>query len=454
MLTQAPAPATDPTTPPDTGAGGGPATASSTGTVATAPGTGTVVVVGLGYVGLPTAVSLAEAGARVSGYDIAADRLATIRAGRADLLPTDQERLALHLTDGTIELTADPATLAAADAVIVCVPTPVDDHLVPDLEPLRRACATVVEHAVAGQTILLTSTTYVGCTRDLLTAPLAERGFTVGVDVHVAFSPERIDPGVVAHRPETTARVVGAVTAEGRHRAVALLTRISPLVHEVTSPEAAELTKLLENSFRAVNIAFANEFADVVKELGVDPIEVIDAAATKPYGFLPFYPGPGVGGHCIPTDPHYLLWQLTGRQRMPALLRTAMAEISERPRRIAARARETLAHWGKPVVGARVLVVGVAYKPDVADARETPAVPIIDALRRMGANVAYTDPFIDRLRVFDGELRSLTDPGTHPWDLVIVHTAHTGADLSWLQGQPAVLDTTFKLTGLPRKETP
>jgi UDP-N-acetyl-D-glucosamine dehydrogenase len=262
---------------------------------------GTVAVVGLGYVGLPTALSLLGSGARVIGLDASDSRLDAIWAQEVDLLPGDRQQLDAQLRSSSFEMTDDPGRLAAADTVIVCVPTPITEHLTPDLDALEGACRAVVANARVGQTIILTSTTYVGCTRDFLQTPLTERGLRPGVDVFVAFSPERIDPGVASHVPAATPRVVGGLTPECTRRASAALARTCPEVHQVSGPEAAEMTKLLENTFRAVNIALANEVGEIASHLGLSAREVIEAAATKPYGFMPFYPGPGVGGHCIPA---------------------------------------------------------------------------------------------------------------------------------------------------------
>src|SRR5690606_8574069 len=265
-----------------------------------------IAIVGLGYVGLPTALAYHHAGARVLGLEISPQRIASIRAGGADLLPSDQERLGAALDDDGFTISDDATQLSRASAVIVCVPTPVDHHLVPELSMLRAACADVVANAVHGQVLMLTSTSYVGCTQDLLVTPLTERGLTVGTDVSVAFSPERIDPGNDSYEHELVPRVVGGATPSCELRASAVLSRYTARVHRVDSLAAAEMTKLLENTFRAVNIALANEVADICRELDVPVTQVIDAAATKPYGFMAFTPGPGVGGHCIPCDPHYL----------------------------------------------------------------------------------------------------------------------------------------------------
>jgi UDP-N-acetyl-D-glucosamine dehydrogenase len=415
----------------------------------------TVAVVGLGYVGLPTALSLADRGAFVIGIDISEARLTAIKAGQVEALERDQSRLVRVLSEGRLELTSEPSHMARVDTIIICVPTPVDVHLVPDLGPLRAACDAVAEHAVTGQTIVLTSTSYVGCTSDLLVKPLRGRGFRPGNDIFIAFSPERINPGVEQHAPEETPRVVGGVTEDCGLQAEVVIHHTAGSVHLVSSPEAAELTKLLENTFRAVNIALANEFASAAGKLGLDVMEVISAAATKPYGFMPFYPGAGVGGHCIPCDPHYLLWQLRAHRIASPVMETAMTAISARPRQIVAYARQMLGDIGRPIAGARVLVVGVSYKPGVADLRESPALEILDELAAAGANVAYSDPLVDSLHIpHAGMLTSIAHPVQAGWDLVLTHTLHPHEDYAWINGCPLVLDTTYQLRDVPHRRVP
>ena len=402
-----------------------------------------IAVVGLGYVGLPTALSLADHGARIIGYDVSEDRLSTIKNGLVDISAHDRLRLARHLRRDALTMTTEPSLLAGADAMVVCVPTPIDAHQSPDLRALRAACVDVVEHARAGQVIVLTSTTYVGCTRELVAGPLEQRGFEIGKDVFVAFSPERIDPGVEAHAPDRTPRVLGGVTAACAAQASILLAHTASALHTVSSAEAAEMVKLVENTFRAVNIALANEFSDAALELGVDVVEVIDAAATKPYGFMAFYPGPGVGGHCIPCDPHYLLWQLRAKHFDAPVSRAAMTAISLRPRTIVDRVREMLAEKGCRTHWARILVMGVAYKPGVADVRESPAIEIIQELEAAGATVEYHDPWVEYLDTRNRRLRSQQIPAAGKWDLVLLHTRHTGVDLDWMS-KHLVLDATYR----------
>ncbi|MGZ4619758.1 MAG: nucleotide sugar dehydrogenase, partial [Frankiaceae bacterium] len=386
---------------------GGNATAVESDTIGIAePATGflTVAVLGMGYVGLPTALALVAAGHAVLGLDVSEQRLADIRDCRVDLVPADLDRLREAITLPTFVLASDTSLISKADAVIVCVPTPIDSHLMPDLSPLAGACRTVVDKARPGQTIVLTSTTYVGTTRDLLVDPLAERGLEAGTDVHVAFSPERIDPGNTTHPQATVPRVVGGVTGGCARRAGALLGSIAANIHLVSAPETAEMTKLVENTFRAVNIALANEFADIGRVLGLEVMEVINAAATKPYGFVPFLPGPGVGGHCIPCDPHYLLWQLRRDRVQTPVVEQAMVAIAQRPLRVVDRVREVLSDNGLSLRGARVLVVGVTYKPGVEDVRESPAIEILSRLRQAGCEADFWDELAPVMRLTDGSI--------------------------------------------------
>jgi nucleotide sugar dehydrogenase len=412
-----------------------------------------VAVVGLGYVGLPTALSLHARGRRVLGVDISRPRLAAIRDGAVDLLDEDRIRLDEALGDGeAFRLDDDAAGIADAAAVLVCVPTPVDEHLVPDLGPLRGACEVVVRHARPGQTLMLTSTTYVGCTHDLLVRPLLARGLTAGEDVFVAFAPERIDPGNDRNPQRTVPRVVGGVTRRCAELAVEALRGCASRLHLVRDAETAEMTKLYENTFRAVNISLANEFADISRSLGLDIAEVIDAAATKPYGFMPFYPGPGVGGHCIPCDPHYLLWQLKA-SRVPApLIEAAMTAVAHRPRRVVERALELVGGRGRSEAAPRVLVLGVAYKPGVADVRESPALEILQRLTEAGLRVSFSDDRVPAVTVAGERLDRVERPAETRWDLVIVHSVHPETDVGWLRDQPAVLDTTYRLNDLPWRE--
>ncbi|PPG25876.1 nucleotide sugar dehydrogenase [Pseudoclavibacter sp. RFBG4] len=409
-----------------------------------------VAIVGLGYVGLPTALAYHAAGSRVLALDVSQRRLSTIRAQDADLLDGDRRRLATALQDDGFALTDDQELLSRAAAIVVCVPTPVDVHLVPDLSLLAAAAATAVAAAVVGQLLMLTSTTYIGCTEDFLVTPLRKRGLAVGSDVHVVFSAERINPGVDQFSQEVVPRVVGGATPACEEAGATLLGRYADAVHRVSSLEVAEMTKILENTFRAVNIALANEFADVCSSLGVPVTEVIDAAATKPYGFMPFYPGPGVGGHCIPCDPHYLLWQLKEERVDAPMITQAMTRIAARPRQVVDRIRDLLLQLGLGLEGTRVHVIGIAYKPDVADLRESPALEILSHLDALGVDLAYTDSHIPSALLHSGRLlESVDDPSSFDADLILIHTRHTGEDLSWIRADQVILDSTYRGTDLP-----
>lgn len=411
-----------------------------------------VAVVGMGYVGLPTALSFTTAGLSVIGVDLNPERLHDIQDGTVDLVPADVARLVTALAERSLSLTSSAEAIGQAATVIICVPTPVDRHLVPDLRALRAACGSVVSHATDGQTIVLTSTSYVGSTRDLVAKPLAQRGFDVGQDLFVAFSPERIDPANEEFPQEIVPRVVGGVTPDCTQRAAAAISTYAQRVHPVSSPEAAELTKLLENTFRAVNIAMINEIADLSETLGIEITEVIDAANTKPYGFMAFSPGPGVGGHCIPCDPHYLLWQLKDSRVALPLVEQAMTSISLRPRQVVRRIRELLSDSGRPTREAHVLVVGVAYKPGVADYRESPALEVLELLEEAGARVSYYDPRVPELRHHDGRVRrGVDDPTADRADLILLHTLHPDTDYDWVVEHPVVLDATFRFTQAPHR---
>lgn len=405
-------------------------------------------IVGLGYVGLPTALAMHAAGRSVLGIDISQKRLAEIREEVCDLTPADCRRLGTALADEErFEVTGELSRLSEPDALIVCVPTPVDAHQVPDLQALKGACEAVCRHARAGQTIILTSTTYVGATRDLLVRPLAERDFVIGGNIFVAFSPERIDPANTDFPQEVVPRVLGAVTPRCAREAQATIATVAPSVHLVSSPQAAEMTKLYENIFRAVNLTLANEIAEAAGVLGLSAPEIIDAAATKPYGFMPFHPGPGVGGHCIPCDPHYLLWQLRPHHSMP-LVERAMTGIAQRPRRVAERAAEVLAQRaGRGLEDARILLLGVAYKPGVADVRESSALTLIDLLHARGARVEYHDPLVPVLERRGETLISVPDPEPGEYDLMIAHTLHPEHDYGFVEAGGALLDCTYRLSG-------
>lgn len=405
-----------------------------------APSAGlSVAIVGMGYVGLPTALSFHAAGADVVGVDISRRRIDDIERGWIDALPSDHQRLRRAMGSDRFDMTEDLHAITRSEAILICVPTPIDDRHKPDLGPLRAACRSVTAAMRRGQTVILTSTSYVGTTRDLLVEPLAARGLIAGRDVHVAFSPERIDPGNSSHPQETVPRVVGGATADCLARASDVLSGVTETIHGVSSLEAAELTKLYENTFRAVNIALANEVADLAGQHGLSINEVTLAAATKPYGFMPFYPGVGVGGHCIPCDPHYLI---AGEEDgTTPVISAAMTVIHERPTAIADRAELVLARAGVALRGARVIVVGVAYKAGIRDIRESPAVDVLNILNGRGARVGFVDPMVGSVTLSDGtHLESIERPDEIRSDVVIVATLHPRSPTAWIRRQPNVID--------------
>jgi nucleotide sugar dehydrogenase len=397
----------------------------------------TVAVLGLGYVGLPTSLALREAGFPVIGVDISERRLDAIRAGDVDLLDRDRPRLDAALASGQLQLTTDAAALEAADAVIIAVPTPVDENLVPDLRAVLSACGAAVAHARTGQVLILTSTTYVGTTRELLVEPLRERGFTVGEDVHVAFAPERINPGDSMWEQASVPRVVGGVTRACTLAASRVLEPTASKLYRVSSVETAEFTKLQENTFRAVNLAFANEMAAAAGHYGIDPVEVVGAAASKPYGYLAHYPGPGVGGHCIPVDPYYLLNPLRAAGVETPVIERAMTSVAGRPAQVADRAIELAGEAG------RILLVGAAYKPGVADHRESPALQILDRLAERGAEVSYHDPLVPTV----GARESVVAPDATEYDLIVVAVVHPGHSYEFLADADQLLDATYRTPG-------
>jgi UDP-N-acetyl-D-glucosamine dehydrogenase len=427
-------------------------TEAAAATAATVDAAHTVVaVVGLGYVGLPTAIAMRGAGARIVGIDTSAARLQAIRAAEVELLDAERAALRRYLDGDGFVLTDRIEALDAADMVLICVPTPVDGQRRPDPAILRGACAAVVRHARPGQTLVLTSTTYVGTTRELLVDPLEARGLHVGEEVSVAFAPERIDPGVAEHEQQRTPRVIGAVTETCFRRAAGILSHTCAHLHRVSSPEAAEMVKLYENTFRAVNIAVAFEMAEACRTHGLDPIEVTDGAASKPYGFMAHRPSAGVGGHCIGVDPYYLLHPLRERGRPATVVEEALRKVAGRPRHVSCRAHEVLVGSGRSIAQARVLVVGVAYKPGVADTRQAPALEIIERLLADGASVDYHDPLVTQIDV-GGQTLSSIDPdprrdasgfGPEDYDLTIVATLHPNHDYGWLARCATVLDCTY-----------
>jgi UDP-N-acetyl-D-glucosamine dehydrogenase len=393
-------------------------------------GTAHITVVGQGYVGLPLAVEFARAGFHVTGLDVDLDRVAALGFGRPSTPDVTDAELRALLAAGHYEPTADFAALEAADAVIICVPTPLRKSKDPDISYVVAAAEAAAERARAGQLVVLESTTYPGTTEEMLRPMFEARGARIGEEIFLAFSPERIDPGNRRFRARNIPKVVGGVTPTCTRLAAALYRRIVPCVHEVSSPRIAELAKLYENIFRNVNIALANEFALMCARLGVPTREVIDAAATKPFGFMPFYPGPGIGGHCIPVDPLYLSWKMRLNGYEPRFIHVADEINAAMPGYVVEMVSDALNARKKSVNGASILALGVAYKANVGDTRESPALEILAHLHAKGAVVSYADPWVPATTIGDTELKAveLTDDRLGEADCVLILADHVAFD--------------------------
>jgi UDP-N-acetyl-D-glucosamine dehydrogenase len=385
-------------------------------------------IVGLGYVGLPLAVELAQAGYRVLGFDLNPEVIEGLNAGRSHVKDVTDAQLQKQCE--RFSATTDMSRLSEPDAISICVPTPLSKFKDPDISFIVTATEAVKKRLRRGQAIILESTTYPGTTREIMLPALESTGLTVGRDFFLAFSPERVDPGNRHYGTRNTPKVVGGITADCRRVAVALYQPAIDTLVSVSTTEAAELVKLLENTFRSVNIGLVNEMAIVCDKLGVDVWEVIEAAATKPFGFMKFLPGPGLGGHCIPIDPHYLAWKMRGLNYKTRFIDLAGELNTEMPMFWVHKLAEALNGQGKAVRGASVLVLGVAYKRDVEDIRESPALDIIRLLEGQGAHVTYFDPHVPRFRDDGQEFQSveLTPDVVAAADCVMVVTDHTAVD--------------------------
>jgi UDP-N-acetyl-D-glucosamine dehydrogenase len=384
-----------------------------------------IVVMGLGYVGLPIATEFARSGFTVTGLDPDGAKIDALSRSESYLERPDSETLKFLWR---FSATTDPAVLSTADVVIICVPTPLSKTKEPDLSLVCEAVEQVAKHQHKDMLIVLESTSYPGTTREFL-VPLLTKNFAVGEDVFVGYSPERIDPGNPQFHLTNTPKLVSGITEKCAQLTHRLYLKISTEVVPVSSPEVAEMAKILENSFRAVNIGLANEIALISKKLNIDPFEVIDAAATKPFGYMPFYPGPGLGGHCIPVDPLYLSWKLRSVNSQARFIELADTINSGMPDHVVEVASEALNSISRSVRGSKILVLGVAYKPDVADLRESPVLPIMLKLLHLGATVSYEDPHIPLLTEPELLLQSLTNVDYSAFDLVVITTPHKSFDL-------------------------
>jgi UDP-N-acetyl-D-glucosamine dehydrogenase len=401
-------------------------------------------IVGLGYVGLPLAVELADAGFRVLGFDVQQKVVDGLNAGHSHVKDVTDAQLQAVVKAGRFSATSDMLRLAEPDAVSICVPTPLSKFKDPDVSYIVAATESVKRTLRRGQAIILESTTYPGTTREILLPALESTGLTVGEDFFLAFSPERVDPGNVKYGTRNTPKVVGGITEDCSRVAVALYQPAIDTLVPVSTTEAAELVKLLENTFRSVNIGLVNEMAIVCDKLGVDVWEVIEAASTKPFGFMKFLPGPGLGGHCIPIDPHYLAWKMRGLNYKTRFIDLAGELNTEMPLFWVRKLAETLNGQGKAVRGASVLVLGVAYKRDIDDIRESPALDIIRLLEGQGAQVTYSDPHVPGFTEDGHEFRSvpLTPETVAAADCVMIVTDHTAVDYRMIRrNAKLVVDT-------------
>jgi UDP-N-acetyl-D-glucosamine dehydrogenase len=407
-------------------------------------------VVGLGYVGLPLAVEFARAGMRVVGIDVDERKIKAI-AERHSYIPDVPTALLAELVEkGLFSATTDYAALRECDAVSICVPTPLNKTRDPDMSFVIHAAEQVAEYCHPGFAIVLESTTYPGTTEEILLPKLEAKGFTVGEDVFLAFSPERIDPGNANYGVRNTPKVVGGATAHCTEVTTKLYNVGVDHVVPVTSMRAAEMVKLLENTFRAVNIGLVNEMALMCDKLGVNVWEVIEAATTKPYGYMKFTPGPGIGGHCIPIDPLYLSWKLKSLNYTAQFIELADSINSRMPEHVVTRVAEALNDDGKPLKNAKLLVLGVAYKKDIDDLRESPALDVIVELAKRKARVSYWDPYIPRLRAdgLDTASVALTAETLQAADCVVIATDHTQTDWDLVrQHARLVMDTRNALHG-------
>jgi UDP-N-acetyl-D-glucosamine dehydrogenase len=411
-------------------------------------------IVGLGYVGLPLAMELVRAGYRVLGFDISKRVVDGLNAGRSHIQDIPSDAVAKAVSAGKFAATDDLSRLSEPDAISIAVPTPLSKTKDPDVSYVLSATESIKKTLRRGQLVILESTTYPGTTRELMLPALESTGLKVGEDFFLAFSPERVDPGNPKYNTRNTPKVVGGITPNCLQVTVALYEPAIEHVVSVSSTEAAELVKILENTFRSVNIGLVNEMAIVCDKLGVDVWEVIDAAATKPFGFMKFTPGPGVGGHCIPLDPHYLAWKMRTLNYRTRFIELAGEINAEMPEYWVARAADKLNDQGKAVRGSTVLVLGVAYKKDIDDIRESPALDVIRLLEQRGAIVKYHDPHVPKLHEDGVELESiaLTADMLHGTDCVVIVTDHTGLDYQLVAREAKlVVDTRHALAGAWRK---
>jgi UDP-N-acetyl-D-glucosamine dehydrogenase len=407
-------------------------------------------VIGLGYVGLPLAVEIARSGFHVIGFDVSADVVDAIQSGRSHIGDVASSELEPLVREGRIVATSDMSRLGECDVISICVPTPLGKTRDPDVSYVVSATDAVAATLRAGQLIILESTTYPGTTRELMLPKLEAGGLCAGTDFFLCFSPERVDPGNPRWGVRNTPKVIGGITAACVKAGQTVYGQVMDTVVPVSSTESAELTKLLENTFRAVNIALVNEMAQAADRLNVDVFEVIEAAATKPFGYMRFNPGPGIGGHCIPLDPHYLAWKMRTLNYRTRLIDLAGEVNSEMPHFVVDKVQDALNARRRPVNGSRILILGVAYKRDVGDVRESPALDVMHLLEAKGAEVVYHDPHVAELDEDRAVRRSVefTMAELQRSDCVVIVTDHTQVDYELMRGVACpIVDTRNVLRG-------
>jgi len=402
-----------------------------------------LATIGLGYVGLPLSVEFASSGVDVLGIDVDAGKVSAVRRGESYIRDVPSERISELVRAGKLAATTDFDRLSERDAIVICVPTPLSKTKDPDLSLVVQAAEEIGKRLRPAQLVVLESTTYPGTTEELIRPILEREGLEVGRDFFLAFSPERVDPGNKNWNTRNTPKIIGGTTPACRDVALALYSRAVTHVIPVSSTRTAEMVKLLENTFRSVNIALVNEVALMCDRLGVDVWEVIDAAASKPFGFMPFYPGPGLGGHCIPIDPFYLSWKLKTLNYRARFIELAGEVNSEMPYHVVSRVQDALNDRRRSVKGSRILLVGVSYKPDVDDVRESPALDLLRLLKQKGAEVSYHDPHVPELRFEGTSLRSVPLSESLPEsDCVVIVTNHSSLDVAAIvEGAALVIDT-------------
>jgi UDP-N-acetyl-D-glucosamine dehydrogenase len=398
-------------------------------------------VIGLGYVGLPLAVEMAHHGFRVIGIDIDGSKVESVNARRSHILDVSDESLAAAVMTGNLRATQSLAAVESVDTISICVPTPLRKTKDPDLSYIIAAVEAVRNHLTPEKLIILESTTYPGTTREIVLPILEKSGLSVGRDFFLAFSPERVDPGNRVFTTHNIPKVIGGITPRCTELATLLYQQFVERTVPVSSPESAEMVKLLENTFRNVNIALANEMARMCRKFNINVWEVIEAAKTKPFGFMPFYPGPGLGGHCIPVDPYYLTWKARLNGFEPRLIEMAGIINSQMPGFTISRIADALNKNKRSLNGSRILAIGVSYKKDVSDTRESPALEVVKELMEKGATVAYSDPYVPRIET-GGEVLvgvSLTAQLLRSMDCVAILTDHSAFDYSMIAAESSLI---------------